>query len=74
MSEHLREHAIRIYGVKNCDTMKKATRWLAEQGINPEFIDYRKAGVASDCLPGWIARSDWKTLLNTRGLTWKKLS
>jgi arsenate reductase (glutaredoxin) len=65
---------IRIYGIKNCDTMKKAFAWLDAQGVAYEFIDYKKAGVASDHLPDWNARAGWKVMLNTRGLMWKKLS
>lgn len=66
--------ACRIYGIKNCDTMKKAMAWLNEHGIAYEFIDYKKAGVAAAHLPDWNARAGWQKLLNTRGLMWKKLS
>lgn len=66
--------AIRVYGIKNCDTMKKAMNWLSENGIAYEFVDYKKAGVAEAGLPDWNARAGWEKLLNTRGLTWKKLS
>ena len=65
---------IRIYGIKNCDTMKKAMAWLEANGIAYEFIDYKKAGIAEIHLPDWNRRAGWKTLLNTRGLMWKKLS
>ncbi|MCL2346050.1 MAG: arsenate reductase [Desulfobulbus sp.] len=65
---------IRLYGIKNCDTMKKAMAWLGEQGIAHEFVDYKKAGVAAAHLPDWVARAGWETLLNRRGLMWKKLS
>ena len=65
---------IRIYGIKNCDTMKKAMAWLDAQGLAYEFIDYKKAHVAESHLAGWNRRTGWKTLLNTRGLMWKKLS
>ena len=64
----------KIYGIKNCSTMKKAMVWLDGQGIAYEFIDYKKAGVASACLPDWNRRVGWQTLLNTRGQTWRKLS
>ncbi len=64
----------KIYGIKNCDTMKKALNWLAENGVAHEFIDYKKAGVAERNLPDWAARAGWQKLLNTRGLMWKKLS
>lgn len=73
---------LKIYGIKNCDTMKKAFAWLAQNGVAYEFIDYKKAAVqaavqanfAAQHLPDWNRRVGWKTLLNTRGLTWKKLS
>jgi arsenate reductase len=65
---------IRMYGIKNCDTMKKAMAFLDAQGIAFEFIDYKKAGVAATHLPDWNARAGWQKLLNTRGLMWKKLS
>ena len=65
---------IRMYGIKNCDTMKKAMLFLEARGIAFEFIDYKKAGVAATHLPDWNARAGWQKLLNTRGLMWKKLS
>lgn len=65
---------IRVFGIKNCDTMKKAMNWLGENSIAYEFVDYKKAGVAEANLPDWAARAGWDKLLNTRGLMWKKLS
>ena len=65
---------IRVFGIKNCDTMKKAMNWLDEHGVAYEFIDYKKAGVAAANLPDWCARAGWEKLLNTRGLMWKKLT
>ena len=65
---------IKVFGIKNCDTMKKAFAWLAANGVAYEFIDYKKAGVAELNLPDWEARAGWEKLLNTRGLMWKKLS
>lgn len=65
---------IKMYGIKNCDTMKKAMAFLDAQGTAYEFIDYKKAGVATAHLPDWSARAGWQKLLNTRGLMWKKLS
>ncbi len=66
--------ACRIFGIKNCDTMKKAMNWLSENAIAYEFIDYKKTGVAEANLPEWNAGAGWEKLLNTRGLMWKKLS
>ena len=65
---------VKIFGIKNCDTMKKAFTWLNEHGVAHEFTDYKKAGVAEAHLPDWNARAGWQKLLNTRGLMWKKLS
>ena len=65
---------ISIYGIKNCDTMKKAFAWLTTNNIAYEFIDYKQATVVETHLPDWNQRAGWKTLLNTRGLMWKKLS
>lgn len=69
-----RHFPVTIWGIKNCDTMKKAMTWLTENGIAYEFIDYKKAGVAAANLPDWAARAGWEVLLNKRGLMWKKLS
>jgi arsenate reductase len=65
---------IRIFGIRNCDSMKKAFAWLDGHGVTYEFIDYKKTGVATSHLPEWNRRAGWEVLLNTRGLTWKKLS
>ena len=65
---------ITVYGIKNCDTMKKAFTWLEANGIAYTFVDYKKTGVAESHLPDWIKRASWETLLNTRGLMWKKLT
>lgn len=63
-----------VFGIRNCDTMKKAFAWLEANGVAYAFVDYKKAGVAQDRLPDWKCRAGWKKLLNTRGLMWKKLS
>jgi len=65
---------VKIYGIKNCDTMKKAFAWLDANGVVYEFIDYKKADVAANHLPDWNRRAGWKVLLNARGLMWRKLS
>jgi arsenate reductase len=73
MTGNPHEYGCRVYGIRNCDTMKKAFAWLAAQGVAYEFVDYKKPGVAETRLPDWNRRVGWETLLNTRGLTWKKL-
>ena len=65
---------ITVYGIKNCDTMKKAFAWLEANSVDYNFVDYKKAGVAAEHLPDWIHRAGWEKLLNTRGLMWKKLT
>ncbi|NMG70310.1 ArsC family reductase [Parazoarcus communis] len=63
-----------IYGIKNCDTMKKTFAWMAEHGAAYRFHDYRKDGLTSGKLHDWSKALGWKTLINTRGTTWRKLS
>lgn len=62
-----------IYGIKNCDTMKKAFAWLDEHGVEYTFHDYKKAGLEKARLMQWIKTVGWKTLVNTQGTTWRKL-
>jgi arsenate reductase (glutaredoxin) len=64
----------KVYGIKNCDTMKKAFAWLDANGVVYEFIDYKKAGVVAAHLHDWNARAGWQQLLNTRGMMWRRLS
>lgn len=64
----------RIYGIKNCDSMKKAFTWLDERDISYEFHDYKKAGVPRERLVEWCRALGWKTLLNNKGSTWRKLT
>jgi len=65
---------ITIYGIKNCDTMKKARGWLDSHGIAYGFHDYKTAGIAKDKLKGWCDELGWETLLNRAGTTFRKLS
>ena len=65
--------AITIYGIKNCDTMKKARAWLDAKGVAYDFHDYKTAGIAKDKLKGWSDKLGWETLLNRAGTTFKKL-
>lgn len=64
---------IRIYGIKNCDTMKKAFRWLEENNIDYQFFDYKKVGVDSELAEQWLTKLSWENLINKRGTTWRKL-
>jgi Spx/MgsR family transcriptional regulator len=65
---------VRIYGIRNCDTMKKAFAWCVERGVTYEFHDYKKLGVPRDRLVAWCQAAGWKTLLNTKGPTFRKLT
>src|SRR5467141_4015882 len=62
-----------IYGIKNCDTMKKARAWLDRHGIAYDFHDYKTAGIERDRLERWSKKVGWETLLNRAGTTFKKL-
>jgi arsenate reductase (glutaredoxin) len=62
-----------IYGIKNCDTMKKARAWLDDHGVAYGFHDYKSAGIERAVLEGWAKKTGWETLINRAGLTFKKL-
>ena len=62
-----------LYGIKNCDTVKKARAWLEAQNIEYRFHDFRKDGLDADVLEQWEAALGWEVLLNTRGTSWRKL-
>ena len=65
--------AITLYGIKNCDTMKKARTWLDDQGVQYEFHDYKSAGIDPATLARWCAQVGWEVLLNRNGTTFRKL-
>jgi arsenate reductase len=65
--------SITLYGIKNCDTMKKARAWLDEHRIAHTFHDYKSQGVERATLDAWIARVGWEALLNRAGTTFRKL-
>jgi arsenate reductase len=62
-----------LYGIRNCDTMKKAWTWLDQRGLAYAFHDYRKEGIAPEKLRAWAAEVGWRTLLNRAGTTFRKL-
>lgn len=64
---------VRIYGIKNCDTMKKAFAWCEANHVSYEFHDYKKQGVPRDALVGWCRALGWQSLVNSKGPTWRKL-
>ena len=66
--------AVTVYGIKACDTMKKAMTWLTDNGVSFEFHDYKKQGISEEKLRYWLSQVDWDVLINKRGTTWRKLS
>ena len=67
------ENLVTLYGIPNCDTVKKARAWLAERGVSAQFHDFKKQGVPADHLDRWLASAGWEKLLNRQGTTWRKL-
>jgi arsenate reductase (glutaredoxin) len=67
------DRSVTIYGIKNCDTMKKARAWLDQHGVVYEFHDYKSAGIDRTRLETWAKAVGWETLLNRAGTTFRKL-
>ena len=64
---------MKIYGIPNCDTVKKALTWLRTNHIDFEFHDFKKLGISESKLQEWSEESGWEALVNKRGTTWRKL-
>lgn len=64
---------VTLYGIPNCDSVKRARAWLAEHGHAAAFHDFKKAGVPGDRLDAWIGALGWERLLNRQGTTWRRL-
>lgn len=64
---------LQIYGIKNCDTVKKALRFLDRKQCEYEFHDFKKEPPTKKQIDTWLKKIDWKILLNMRGMTWRKL-
>lgn len=64
---------ITLFGIANCDTVKKARAWLTAQGWAYQFHDFKKHGVPADRLTAWLADAGWEKLVNRQGTTWRKL-
>jgi len=62
-----------LYGIPNCDTIKKARKWLEARGVDYAFHDYKKAGIDETVLRGWVDELGWEALLNRAGPTFRKL-
>ena len=63
-----------VCAIPNCDTVKKARKWLADNGVENEFHDYKKQGVPEDKLRAWVVEKGWEVICNTRGMTWRRMS
>ncbi|MBQ5948087.1 ArsC family reductase [Massilia sp. ST3] len=63
-----------LYGIPNCDTVKKARTWLADNGHDFSFHDFKKQGLSRELVDGWLAQLDWEVLVNRKGMTWRNLS
>lgn len=64
---------IDLYGIPNCDTMKKARKWLEQEGVEYRFHDFKKEGLSPERLQRWVDAVGWETLLNRRGMMWRRL-
>ena len=64
---------ITLYGIPNCDTVKKARTWLSENGVDAVFHDFKKQGLDAATVAGWLKDASWETLVNRKGTTWRKL-
>jgi arsenate reductase len=64
---------IKVYGIPNCNTVKKAVTWIKEHNLEYEFHDFKKEGVNADQLKSWSATFGWEQVLNKKGTTWRKL-
>ena len=62
-----------VYGIPNCDTVKKARSWLSDHGLDHSFHDFKKQGVPATELDTWLAALGWEAVLNRKGTTWRKL-
>lgn len=63
-----------VYGIKNCNTVKKALEWLTENKIDFQFHDYKKLGISRERIVEWQQKVAWESLINKRGTTWRKLT
>lgn len=64
---------ITLYGIPNCDTVKKARTWMQAQGLTVAFHDFKKQGVPADELARWVQQLGWEVVLNRKGTTWRQL-
>lgn len=65
--------AVTLYGIPNCDTVKKARTWLDRNGVAYTFHDFKKAGLTPAHVDGWLKQVEWDVLVNRKGTTWRAL-
>jgi arsenate reductase len=65
---------VKIFGIKNCDTMKKAIKWLKAHNVDFHFHDYKKESIDKETLRTWLEEVEWEQLINRRGTSWRKLT
>ena len=65
---------VKLFGITNCDSVKKSQKWLKDRGIEYEFHDYKKQGITKKQLTDWCKNVEWEIILNKRSRTWKELS
>lgn len=65
---------LKLYGISNCDTVRKARNWLVEHDIAVEFHDFKKQGLSTTLANQWLQQSSWEQLINRKGMTWRGLS
>ena len=69
----MNHHPVNVYGIPNCDTVKKVRAWLAANGVAYEFHDFKKLGVPQAQLDNWLKQMGWQHLVNRKGTTWRAL-
>ncbi len=65
--------SITVYGIPNCDSVKKARVWLTDHGVNYTFHDFKKQGLPPEAVDVWLKHVSWEVLVNRKGTTWRKL-
>ncbi len=73
MMKAMKPTSITVYGIPNCDTVKKARAWLTSNGVDYQFHDFKKQGVPLPQLDNWLKTVGWEKLVNRQGTTWRKL-
>jgi Spx/MgsR family transcriptional regulator len=69
----MRKTTITVYGIPNCDSVKKARAWLSDHGVDHVFHDFKKQGVPPEAVDLWLKHASWEVLVNRKGTTWRKL-